>query len=213
VLLQYQRCKTPNADGSVNIPISVEALYGYIFSKVHAKATIAARSYVDVATEPFIGALRSSALSTVVETTYYNSTVLTQTTMNTLQASASELATMRESVPEDASELSPVERSEQVPLNDADCGISAPAGTWKYRVFPTQGVTDMRVCCAMACTAILQTIGITPTGLTMDSCCIGCNKYNCDPANTTISSAVALLTVVPVPSLLNPFLVTVNITL
>jgi hypothetical protein len=209
VLLQYQTCGLTYADGNVSIPISVETVYGLAFAKLYAKnaAVQTARASVDISAEPYIGALRASALSTPVGQTFSNVSVLSKYTLQKVLVGTFVSTT---SISD-----SSLARSASSPGSTADCNAANPTGNvWQYFPYPyTPIVSALQNCCATACSALLASIGVSPTTPMITTCCGACNMHNCNPADTTTASAYALMTVVPVPSLLNPYVTTVNITL
>jgi hypothetical protein len=220
--LQYQSCAPLNLDGSVHIPLSVEALYGYMFGMVHGKyvshSMLTARSTVDVNAEPYINAIRSSALSISTSTTYSRATELSRGSLSNcrvesfsaLVASSSNLIRIENA---DAVEIDASVRSETDPQNIADCGINSPANTWTYLPAAfTPMPYPLQKCCAYACDALLTTIGTSPTALTREVCCGACNKNSCGTDPIAVS-AVALYSVLHVPALLNANVTTISFNL
>jgi hypothetical protein len=83
VLLQYKKCKSINTDGTVDIPIAVESLYGFIFAKLHAKyaGSWTPRVDIDPDAEVEVEALRSMAVSSVLTKRFKRGTELSENSL------------------------------------------------------------------------------------------------------------------------------------
>jgi hypothetical protein len=240
VLLQYQKCKPIHLDGTVDIPIAVESLYGFVLGKLHGKyeQTWTPRIDVDIDSEEEIESFRSLAVSSVLTKSFRRSAEISEPAMRRYGA----LAMARRAAMRPASRLglrksvraqnnnanvqaqsspspSPTANVTQAtlqpemnPTSDSDCGINAPGSTWQFRRFPFSPIVDNREhCCAYACSALLATVGVSPTTLMMDTCCSTCNKAKCAPADSRVTAAIALMTVLNVPNLLTANVTTVSI--
>jgi hypothetical protein len=222
VMLQYQKCNAFNNDGTVNIPIAIESLYGYVVAKLFAKHSNiwTPRTKVAEDAEPEISKIRSKAVTALVDQPFQLSLELSP---NSLQAyrpevyvsagslNSGRMVVRRLKAVESANALNTV-RSASDPTSSDECNIDSQHGTWEYlpNSFTPMSNSHQK-CCAAACNALLTTIGVSPTALMQNTCCSSCNKYNCAPATSQSSAAVALMTVVAVPSLLNAYVTTVTL--
>jgi hypothetical protein len=258
VLLQYKKCKSVNIDGTVDIPISVESLYGFIFAKLHAKYASAWTPRVDIDpdAEVEIESLRSLAVNSVLTKRFRRGTELSENSLNRYKAGVFSKRSFRHTnrqssspngqaivghvsghsriqgslssrvpisvrlsnSPNGSSNASvPISDStylEQHPSSNNDCNINSQSGSWEFRQYPFLPLSNpIQHCCAQACSALIATIGISPTMLMMDTCCAGCNKHSCIPASSHMAAAVSLMTAVVVPELLNANVTTVTISI
>jgi hypothetical protein len=179
---------------------------------------LTARSSVDISAEPYIGALRSSALSVSTSTTYSKVNELSRGSLSncavesfsSMVASSGNLIRMDNA---DVAEIDTSVRSESDPQTIADCGINSPAYTWTYLPASfTPMPYPLQKCCAYACDALLATVGTSPTALTRQVCCGACNKYSCGPDPIAVS-AVALYSVLHIPALQNANVTTISFNL
>jgi hypothetical protein len=247
-----------NIDGTFDIPIAVESLYGFIFAKLHAKYASAWTPRVDIDpdAEVEIESLRSMAVSSVLTKRFKRGTELSENSLKSYKAGVFSRRSLRhtnrqsrspngratvgqfsgyssirgslssrvdiavrpsnssngssnESVP-----FSDSKYLEQHPSSTGDCNINSQSGSWEFRQFPFLPLSNpIQHCCAQACSALIATIGISPTMLMMDTCCAGCNKHSCIPASSHMAAAVSLMTAVAVPELLNANVTTVTISI
>jgi hypothetical protein len=214
VLLQYQTCNQYNKDGTVDVPISIEYLYGYVVARLFARYPTlwTPRTEIDSRAVAKIADLRSQAAGVLVTQPLPLNLEVSANMMQSYQtgmymAGATDESLARFNLPAagalppslDTGTLSV--RSEADPSSQADCDISSPTGTWEYRPSSTSPApTGKAKCCAAACGADLTEMGASPIGPLLSTCCSLCNKYSCGSANTQVGAAVALLTVVSVPS-------------
>jgi hypothetical protein len=209
-----------NQDGTVNIPISVDSLYGFVYGKFQAKhfGSLTARSNVSISSEVYISALRSSALSVTPSSTFSNAYELSSASLSNCEPMTFSMLSAPEStvraVDSGMTQTLSAVRSEEIPTSTSDCNINLPSQTWEFRQYPFSPISNvLQHCCATACSALLATVGVSPTALMLDTCCSACNKYNCVPANAVTISAAALYTVIQVPALLNANITTISINL
>jgi hypothetical protein len=222
VLLQYQTCNAFNKDGTANIPIAVESLYGYVFAKLFAKHSSiwTPRTEVDEGAESEISRIRSKAVSALVDQPFQLSLELSPNSLQAYRpevyvsghnASTDRMLVKISNAAKTATALDTV-RSASDPTSSADCNIGSLQGTWEYlpNAFTPMSSSSQK-CCTAACNALLTTIGVSPTALMQSTCCSACNKFNCAPATSQSTAAVALMTVIAVPSLLNAYVTTVTL--
>jgi hypothetical protein len=210
-----------NQDGTVNIPMSVDSIYGFVYGKFQAKhfASLTARMNVAIGSEAYISALRSSALSVSPSSTFSKTYELSTTSLSNCEPSSFSMlaipgSTTVRAVDLDMDQSFGAVRSESIPASTSDCNINFPTQTWEFRQYPFSPLSNaLQHCCATACSALLATIGVSPTALMLDTCCSSCNKHNCVPANTVTIAAAALYTVIQVPALLNANITTISLNL
>jgi hypothetical protein len=220
LLLQYKTCRDQNVDGTVDIPIAVESLYGYVFAKLVAKhaAKWTPRANIAIAAEMNIASTRALAVNALVDRPFPLKYELSSNMLQTYQPSVFSVnpveVSVRQGVESGLSGLSFLQRSATDPGTNEDCNLEALTGTWQYipQSFDPMANTAEK-CCATACHGGLVTVGDSPTGPMRSACCMECNKFNCDAATSDIKSAVLLMTTLQVPSPSNGIATAVSINL
>jgi hypothetical protein len=257
MLLQYKTCKSVNVDGTVDIPIAVESLYGFIFAKLYAKyaKTWTPRVELDPDAQFEIESMRSMAINSVLTKPFKRRTELSENALNrykarvfsrrsightyrqskslkgevmvakvraysSLQRAASPISfglssSLGSSLrPSELVSSNDSQFSELHPLSNSECNMNSQSGAWEYRQYPFLPLSNpLQHCCAQACSALISTIGVSPTMLMMDTCCAGCNKHSCVPASSLSVAAISLMTAIDVPDLNNANVTTVTITI
>jgi hypothetical protein len=231
VLLQYQTCNQYNKDGTVDIPISIEVLYGFVVARLFARYPTlwTPRTEIDSRAEAEIAKLRLQAAGALVTQPLPLSLEVSPNMMHSYQtgvymAGATDTPPLARFELPVAGALPPSldmgalsARSEADPGSQAECDINSPAGTWEFLPLSTSpSPTGKAKCCAAACSAEIKAMGASPIGVLQSTCCSACNKNSCSSSNTPVAAAVALLTVVTVPSqqtYLNGIVTTVYIAL
>jgi hypothetical protein len=220
LLLQYKTCRDRNVDGTVDIPIAIESLYGYIVAKLAAKhaSKWTPRANIAIAAEISIASTRALAVNALVDRPFPLIYELSSNMLQTYQPSVfsdnSIEMSARQGVESGASQLSFLQRSATDPGTTEDCNLEALTETWQYipQAFDPMANAAER-CCATSCHGGLVTVGDSPTGPMRSACCMECNKFSCDVATSDIKSAVSLMTTLQVPSPSNGIITAVSINL
>jgi hypothetical protein len=209
VLLQYEICGSTSSDGTVDIPIALEALYGFVFGKIQAKhlafrlprVNIASNISDAAAVEKPIADMRSAAALADLLLPFPLSLELTSNTLNSydvgyiLNTSSALNASMKVSNP----------------MSDADCNAGDFDGTWKWNDLSSLAYPQKR-CCAQSCTGLLDTVGAAPSAVTSAMCCTACNLQECSPASeTSFEYLIPDASSLNVPSLKDGKLTTVSL--
>jgi hypothetical protein len=200
-------CKTINIDGTVDIPMAVEALYGFVFGKIQAKHASGRLPRVIIGgtveeasiAENDIAKMRSEAVLADLGLPFPLSSELTSNMLNNID------------INKDAAVPVIVNSSAVVlnPSSDEDCNADDFSGTWKWYNMSSIPNT-VAACCAQSCSGLLDTVGIAPSKLSTDICCSACNKYECSPADGFDSFSISKASLVQVPSLQTSHITTVS---
>jgi hypothetical protein len=206
VLLQYKVCGPKNSTGTVDIPIALDALYGYVFGKIQAKHLAFRLPRVNIvsdisdaaAVEKSIADMRAAAGLADLLLPFPLSLELTSNTLNSYDV---DYISNRSSIVNASMTVSD-------PLSDADCNAGDFSGTWTWNDLPSLDYPRKR-CCAQSCTGLLDTVGTAPSAMTSAVCCSACNLQECSPADDGGYSIIKASSL-KVPSLQNGLLTTVS---